>query len=343
MTDTTYDVVARELRARNHVGAWYVFLTLVSLASLLPFAAIPFAQHVIPGTSSSLEIVAALTFVGANFHVASTAWFYTDRPMRSYFRARPLRYLVIPGLLIAGSAAVFHFVDPSWRGYLLAAFFCWQLWHYQKQNMGLLSFVAAGTDGVPMSVWERRTLAVAAFAGILGFFSLASIGLPTWASEFRWLHDAGAVVYLLSPVAFCVAMAKTPALRTNRPRLACLLFGMLFFAPTFLFTDWISATLSYALAHGLQYLVFMAFVSIGRPNPIASLAILLGLGTLGALALNAAILAPDWLDFPYGYAAYGAFVGVVMAHFVLDAGLWRLREPFQRSYMREKFYFIFDR
>jgi len=32
-----------------------------------------------------------------------------------------------------------------------------------------------------------------------------------------------------------------------------------------------------------------------------------------------------------------------MAHFVLDAGLWRLRQPFQRRYMRERFHFVFDR
>ena len=46
---------------------------------------------------------------------------------------------------------------------------------------------------------------------------------------------------------------------------------------------------------------------------------------------------------PYGFALYGAFLGTVMTHFVLDAGLWRLREPFQRKYMRQKFYFVFDR
>jgi len=31
----------------------------------------------------------------------------------------------------------------------------------QKQNIGLLSFIAAGTNKVPLSAWERRTLMVA--------------------------------------------------------------------------------------------------------------------------------------------------------------------------------------
>jgi hypothetical protein len=184
---------------------------------------------------------------------------------------------------------------------------------------------------------------LSAIAGILGFFKLYSVGLPGLSVAFSWAHDVGAGLYLLSPLAFVVALHKTPKLRANGPRLACLALGMLFFLPTFLFSDWISATLSYAVAHGLQYLVFMGFVAVGRPNPIASLVMLVGLAILGGLALNAAVLASDWPDFGYGHAAFGAFLGAVMAHFVLDAGLWRLREPFQRQYMRQRFHFIFNR
>jgi hypothetical protein len=343
MTDSVFDGAADSPRLRKHAITWRLFLVLVSLATLFPFVAFPYAQHVIAGTETAQSLVVAVVFVGANFHVAATAWFYTDTRMHSHFRARPLRYLAVPGLLVAGSAAIFQFSPPALRPWLLAAFFCWQLWHYQKQNVGLLSFVSAGTDGVPLSVWERRTLMLAAIAGILGFFSLAKIGLSAFATELAWLHQVGAAVYLLVPVALGVAIVKTPALRTNGLRLFFLVLGSLFFLPTFLFSDAVSATLSYAMAHGLQYLVFMGVVSLGHRNPIASVVLLLGLATIGALALNAAVQAPDISDLAWGYAAYGAFVGVVMAHFVLDAGIWRLREPFQRGYMREKFYFVFDR
>ncbi|MFG1997614.1 hypothetical protein ACGFNU_00530 [Spirillospora sp. NPDC048911] len=30
---------------------------------------------------------------------------------------------------------------------------------------------------------------------------------------------------------------------------------------------------------------------------------------------------------------YGAYLGAVMAHFVIDAGLWRLREQFPRQFL----------
>jgi hypothetical protein len=343
MTDSVFDGSALAPRLRKHARTWQLFLAMVSLATLFPFVALPYAQHVIPGTASAQTLLAAVIFIGANFHVGASAWFYTDTTMYTHFRAQPVRYVVIPALLIVGGAIVFQVVPGALRPWLLAGFFIWQLWHYQKQNVGLLSFVAAGTDGVPLDIWERRTLMLAAIAGILGFFSLTKIGLTAFAPELATLHQLGAAVYLLVPLALGIAVMKNPALRANGLRLGFLVMGSLFFLPTFLFGDAVSATLSYAMAHGLQYLVFMGVVSVGRRSPVASVLMLLALATVGAFALNAAVVAPDIADFPWGFAAYGAFLGAVMAHFVLDAGVWRLREPFQRGYMRKKFYFVFDR
>ena len=44
-----------------------------------------------------------------------------------------------------------------------------------------------------------------------------------------------------------------------------------------------------------------------------------------------------------GPALKDLFIGGVMAHFLVDAGIWRPREPFQRGYRRRKFYFVFER
>jgi len=341
MTDNVFEA-GYGLRARKNAAAWHVFIVLISIATMLPILIAPYTQHVMADEDSALRTIIVLNFVGANFHVASTGWFYTDPKMRSHFRAHPLRYFVVPALLVLGGAAAFQFM-PAARGYLLALFFSWQLWHYQKQNVGLLSFVAAGTGSGPSSIWERRTLMVAAVAGILGFFSLNRIGLSSLAPEFTALHRLGMLLYLAIPVLLVVAVIKVPALRTNRLRLVFLLLGASFFLPTFLFDDQISATMGYAIAHGLQYLVFMGVVAVARRPAFASLAMLAGLSTLGALLLNAAVAAPDTSTLSWRFAIYGAFVGIVMAHFVLDAGIWRLRERFQRGYMRERFAFVFDR
>jgi hypothetical protein len=36
---------------------------------------------------------------------------------------------------------------------------------------------------------------------------------------------------------------------------------------------------------------------------------------------------------PAGRILFGGYLGAVMAHFVIDAGLWRLRDPFPRAFM----------
>jgi hypothetical protein len=321
--------------------AWRLFLLAAAAATLLPLALVPWAHRLAPDSESALRLLVVLNFIGANFHVATTGWFYTDAEMRPHFRAHPWRYLIVPVALIAGSALAFEFVPAPLRGWLLLGFLSWQLWHYQKQNVGLLSFVAAGTGSGPLSVWERRTLMLSAVAAILGFFSLNPIGLPGLSTEFAWAHRLGGLVYLLSPIALAITLVKVPALRRSPLRLCFLIIGAAFFLPTYLFDNATSATLGYAIAHGLQYLVFMGVVALKR-RPLVSLAVMAAIGAAGAVLLNAGIMAPD-AGLPWGNALYGAFVGTVMAHFVLDAGIWRLREPFQRKYVRERFAFVFSR
>jgi hypothetical protein len=344
MTDGVFQDAAYVAVARWDADRWRLFLILVSLASLLPFAVAPLAVHVIPPENPAMFSYALIALLGANVHVACTGWFYTDPQMRAHFAVRPARYLVAPVLLVMGSAATFYVADRPAIYYLIFAFLCWQLWHYQKQNVGLLSFVAAGTGKVPVSIWERRTLMLAAVAGILGFFRINQGPSVAFIDLYLPLHQAGLAIYLvLVPIAFCLALLRCPALLTNRLRLAFFCYGTLFFAPVFVFKDQISATAGYALAHGLQYVVFMGFVSAGRQVNLRSLIKLGVIALCGGLFLDQLWSTPNLLDKPFGTAIYGALLGVTLSHFVIDAGVWRLREPFQRGYMREKFDFIFRR
>ena len=185
---------------------------------------------------------------------------------------------------------------------------------------------------------------LASLPGILGVFSVTN-GLPQgWMNDtMRQFHSVGLMIYALVAVAFCVALTRTPALRTNNLRLLFFVSSTLFFLPTYLFSTPMGGFYSYALAHGLQYLVFMSVVSIDRRNIGTRLLRLLIFAVVGGIFLDRAMLATTWLAGPGGMALLGAFYGLVMSHFVLDAGIWRLREPFQRNYMRRKFAFVFER
>ena len=39
---------------------------------------------------------------------------------------------------------------------------------------------------------------------------------------------------------------------------------------------------------------------------------------------------------PAGRMLFGLFLGAVMAHFVIDAGLWRMREQFPRTFLASR-------
>lgn len=338
MTDTVF--AGKALASRKHASTWNLFLTLIALVTLFPFLLIPLVVRAVPEGSHVLYFYGAIIFLSTNFHVASTGWFFTDREMRQHFRSRPLRYILTPFILVVANAVAFQILGSPVSDYVALIFIGWLLWHYQKQNVGLLSFIAAGTDGTSLSRWERRTLALTALAGMAGIFSVARIEPANLAEAFRLLHQVGAMVYMLVPIVFAVAILKNPSLRTNWLRLFFFAIGALFYIPVFIFSDPVSAITGCATAHGLQYLVFMGSVSGTNQKSHRSVLKMLIIAAVGALGLDHAAAAGDWYFAP---AMKGLFVGVVMAHFVLDAGIWRLREPFQRGYMRKKFFFIFDR
>ena len=343
MTDGVFHGPASIVAARQ-TRTWPLFLALISLATLLPFALAPLMGHVVPANSPAIGVYAVITFVASNFHVALTGWFYTDHDMRGHFRSKPVRYLIVPGAIVAINVIAFCFLNSAIRLSIVFIFICWLLWHYQKQNVGLLSFIAAGTDRVPLSVWERRTLALSAIAGISGGFSVIQFGPTNLSTIFAQFHQVGAAIYLvLVPLSFCIALIRNPILRTNRLRLVFFVIGTLFFLPTYIFSDAVSAIAGFTLAHGLQYFVFMGFVSVTKQRAMTSFVKLCAIAMCGGILLDHAEEASTWLAPPYAGAIYGLFMGLVMTHFVLDAGIWRLREPFQRSYMRQKFDFIFGR
>ena len=117
-----------------------------------------------------------------------------------------------------------------------------------------------------------------------------------------------------------------------------LLFGL----PVFVFASPYAAVAGLTIAHGLQYLLLMGMLAAGgpRPGPAA------GCGwrrcatspCIGGALLS---LASDGLRF--GAAArfiFGLFLGAVMAHFVVDAGLWRMRAEFPRAFLTARLPFL---
>ena len=136
--------------------------------------------------------------------------------------------------------------------------------------------------------------------------------------------------------------------RAERPPGYCVvsLTSLCFFAPVFLFHSAYAAVAGMTIAHGVQYLVLVGMMSTGggpggRPNGtgrggdrVVGVAAFVTIALLGGIALSAAS------HLHGGPAAervlFGLYLGLVMTHFVVDAGLWRLRQPFPRALLASR-------
>lgn len=310
------------------------FLVALGVATALPMLLMPLLARLAPESAGVESVRNLLVFLGGNGHVALTAFFYSDREVRRFFAQRPGRYYVAPALLVLGSGAFFATLGASYGPHALLLYFSWQTYHYMRQNYGVLAFVAAGTPTGSPGWLERVTLNLGVAAGILALPRLMGLDAGTpLQGRAGWLYEAGLYTMACVPVAGLLALLANPRILRDRARLLFFVATALFYLPSFLFADVPSAVLGYAFAHGFQYFVFMVYVAAQSAQaPAPRVGLLAFLGFAVAALLTALADRPTWGEF-----AFGAYLGVVMSHFVIDAGIWRLGERFQRDYLKRAF------
>ena len=93
------------------------------------------------------------------------------------------------------------------------------------------------------------------------------------------------------------------------------------------------------VGHGLAYLLLVTMIAGGgeasetgtRPPRLIRLALLANISLIGGAALSGASHLHN--AGPLGRLVFGAYLSAVMAHFVIDAGLWRMRDPLARRFL----------
>ena len=318
-----------------------VLLTLGALACAVLLAP--------PAGAPPERALAWLLFTGSSVHVASTGLLFTVPAVRGYARQHRARCLWVPIGLVGTAAAAAAAISPARLQWLLVPYFGWQLFHYQKQNVGMAALAASAGGVRALQPAERRPLLLAGWSGtaaLLARPALLGIRLKPRGHgplTHAWTSSAGRAVVLLAGAAFAVAVAAGAAWLARRPRAqrtagfcATYLTCLLFFLPAFTFSSPYAAAGGVTIAHGLQYLLLVTLIAGGRPAAPAGrwsrpvrLAVLANLAFIGGAALSSASHLHD--AGPGGRLIFGAYLGVVMSHFVIDAGLWRMRDPLARN------------
>jgi hypothetical protein len=277
-------------------------------------------------------------------HVAATAWLYTVPEIRAHVRAHPRRYVTVPLALVLGTAAVAAALTPDAFAWLLLPFFAWQFFHFQKQNLGMAALAGAGYHAGPMRTAERRAIVAAGCAGTAGLLLHPHLLDLTLDHRLDPLFPLAGVAFAATVGWGFAAVARRPAGERPWPFVAVYATSLLFFGPVFVFDSPYRAVAGIVLAHGYQYLVILALVAGSRGvggSRVAGPALLLNIALIGGLALATAARLGDGA--PAARAVYGAYLGVTMAHFVVDAGIWRLRDEFPRQFLTSRLPYLLAR
>jgi hypothetical protein len=306
-----------------------------------------------PAGATPVRALSWLLFTGSSVHVASTGWLFLVPAVRSYARQHRLRCIWIPVGLIGSTAIAAAMIRPTAFQWLLLPYFSWQFYHYQKQNMGMTALAAASSRAGQLRRAERRSLLL---AGLATIGALAGdprlLGLRI-ALHAPWLRLAALAVFAVAVAAGVLALATRPA--TARPTgftviyLTSLLFGL----PAFVFASPYAAVGGMTVAHGLQYLLLISLIASqgvvpeartastatqARPSRLVRLALLANIALIGGVLLSVASHLHN--SSQTGRLIFGAYLGVVMAHFVIDAGIWRMSDPLARKFLTENVPFL---
>lgn len=342
MTDTALpfpaETVTPRVTARPRAGS--AFLALLAVATAIPWLILPLLDRSAGEGGLSNQAKTLLVFLGSGAHVAASYAFYLDPAIRPLMRSHPWRYVFVPFGIVAVSGTLFATASGSVAATALLVYFAWQTHHYTRQNVGVFAFATRARRTLGPSDIERAAITTAGFAGVIGMVTFLAPWQDTPVAPFAvHLHALALLVYVGAVVLLAASLPRAWQAR-DPVRLAFLVGGVAFYLPTFVYGSAFSAVASYAIAHGCQYLVFMGWVGGGvrRTTGPRLLAGVVVLTVLGGLLLRE-MERGTRLGRPGGLV-FGVYLGIVMTHFVLDAGVWRLSEPFQRRYMAERFTFL---
>jgi len=291
-----------------------------------------------PAGATPIRALSWLLFTTSSVHVAATGGVFLTPAGRSYARQHQTRCLWVPAGLIAGSAAAAALIAPARFQWLLLPYFGWQFYHYQKQNLGVAALAAAANRVPSLSETERRALLLAGFATVGRVIADPRLLALRVSTDLGWLRAAATAAFLIAVAVGVAALTRRPAIARPGGFLAGYLTALAFGLPAFVFASPYAAVGGLTVAHGLQYLLLIGLTtgSGSRPGgwsrPVR-LALLGNIALIGGVLLSTASHLHNAGQL--GRLAFGAYLGIVMTHFVIDAGIWRMRDPLARKFITE--------
>jgi hypothetical protein len=315
-----------QIRSKNFILTSLFLATLVP--TLVPVIAVP-----INGLQLTYSQFLLVIGVIGNVHVGMTAFFFIgDDRYKAIIRENRFRYIGLPLISIAFAFVIFALWPKGVWPYF-CVHIAWLMWHFGRQNFGIYAFVAAGNRSGPISQTERQ------------YFNLLPISIvPKVMTLYPEVGLTGTLAEIANnlTIAMCLVCAALAVwiivteinVRKDWQRTTALLMGFFFFLPAML-----SSNAGIALtffAHPFQYIIMMLYLAAdlkqSRQMLRVALLFLTGITLWAVLTYLQPVAMPVSLAIAFG---------VTQAHFLVDAGLWKLKSPKQRAAILESYDFLF--
>jgi hypothetical protein len=297
----------------------------------------------------------ALTVMGtlSAAHVMSTSYLlFNPSDYRGVWRPA-ISLAAIPALLFFVTFAVLLFL-PLWAvlAYMLA-YLHFGMFHFGRQNLGVLTFVSRISLHRPISTFERRTIMAGVIAGVFATYSIfaPALGLNPKAFPFDvsrvtpifslgWYVGA-AINVVLVPTTLWYAIAHRRDYDSST--LIAWLASVFFFLPMFLTANPLFALSAWTVAHGLQYLVFLLFHAAGKRQPLLPVIFLSAAVGAGIVIwrISASVQASDAAEAIK--IAVATITAITLVHYWVDQFLWKLGAPERRKWFADNYSFLFQK
>lgn len=309
-------------------------------ATILPFVSIAASNNF----GGAAAVALALFFI-ASGHVVATSYLLADPEVRRYLSNRPIKMIVTPVALAAGGLLLF-----SLSGVVLSitfvVFAIYQAWHFGAQNIGVASFISLSERGRPLHRREKILIRCGIVAGMLGVLQAMMPVTAVWFVPLGYIigvevpsfaYKIGAVAAI--PVAGVAIWMMIQGFRAGHYRFGiAIALSACFLFPMYLTHNYFLGFVSFALAHGVQYLIFLFTHAVGERQPttegrarLGMLALLIALVIAGACIWNI----PAIGNIPrIGVAIVPA---LTLAHFWIDLFLWRMKDPDRAAWIKARF------
>jgi hypothetical protein len=329
------------------------FRAAIVIATLAPFAiAIALAGQP-PFAVRGLSAVFALLGWLSTAHVMSTAYILLNPADHVGVRSPRLTLLAVPLLLLGATFAALLGLPLGATLAFMLVYVHYGMWHFGRQNIGVLTFVSRVSLARPVNGFERTTIMLQVAAGMFAAYAVFAPGLMLNPRVYPFdLSMIDPVLQLGWYVGLAINVALVPMVAWHMignwrdydpPTAVIYLAAAFFYLPVFVTRNPLIALTAWTVAHGLQYLVILAFHAASRPRPLLATAGLAAAVAGGYLVWRVSGEVQGGDDVMAVKIAVALITGLTLVHYWVDQFLWKFNTPERRAWLLQHYGFLFER